>query len=107
MIQEWLDRDWPLKLHEGSISVSRTAAGNPEARYEAIVTFYIYSSTGFSQPKGEFANGKTAEEALEKLWDRTIIKVRKMVEAKVYIPLEVEVWYKRYVLPLESKDKEQ
>lgn len=59
----------PLKAYQGNISLSRTAAGNPKARYHCEIMHRIYNPSGWTEESDKYiswADGATKAEAITK-----------------------------------------
>lgn len=91
-IDEWLMKDWPIKMLEGDVRISRTAAGNPDSRYFAEIVFYTYDKQGFGFSKGTYAHGPTAQVALSLLWEKSLKEIVRLRDEKE-LPKGFDDWF--------------
>lgn len=94
-IEEWLKKDWPLKMFEGDVGVRLTAAGNSQARYQATITFFIYLD-GRANIKSDFTDAPTPELALEELWEKSLETIKRL-DNENNLPGQLKDWLIRNI----------
>ena len=70
-IEEWLQKEWPIKPHEGSIGIIFSGG-----KYLATIKYFIFNRNGSPGPKTDWAAGDTPDEAFSGLWQEALLTIK-------------------------------
>lgn len=92
-IEELLGLDWPIKPHEGYVSITYT----PLSGYKVEICYYVYTTKDCPKAKRRIIYSKdNCIEALHILWGKVLIDAQNF-QNDLNVPIEVRTYFRRLV----------
>lgn len=92
-IEDWFQKEWPVKPHEGSIGITFS---DSDGKYIATIKYFIFNKYGRGAPKTDWADGGTPDEAFSQLWTKAVLTIIELKELGE-LPMPLADWARRFL----------
>lgn len=90
-IEDWLQKEWPIKPYEGSIGIALS-----DKKYIATVKYFVFNINGRGDPQTDWAVGDTSDEAFSQLWQMAISTIKGLKDSNM-LPACFTDWAHRFL----------